>query len=464
MDVLIDGARYVNESELKSYSIGIGVTTHNRNQLVSSTVARLARLTPNAKIVVVDDASDEPVKLRGLDVYRFDKNVGIARAKNKCLELLRDCDHIFLFDDDTYPLEAGWHIPYVNSKEHHLMYLFETWASGNPVGDDQVLYEDGLIVSHAHARGCMLYVDSLVLDTVGGMDTRYGKAMNEHLDWSNRIHNAGLTTFHYMDVPGSVGLIHSMDEYQEVVSSIGRIERRMMAQNNNHLLEESLTSTAYAPYGSNLILTCYFSGVPDVQREGVRWGADIARIETLKHSAEYYGVDFALIHNCFDLPNLTTIQGSPYFERWLKEWQYLRDHPEVEFVFVTDSTDVEMLRPPFGKMERGKLYIGDEPNERLSNAWLLSRHQEQTVNSYFRENPDKQLLNCGVVGGDRATVMAVCRDMYLYGFAHPTEQTEMGIFNYLMHTKYADRIEYGRHVTTIFKGYERLSEAWFQHK
>ncbi len=464
MQVLIDGEPYTKQSERPNIKIGIGITSHNRQALCASTLATIQRLTPGAKVVVVDDASQPRVRIPGASIYRFESNVGIARAKNKCLELLADCDHIFLFDDDTYPAQPGWYIPYVASKEHHLMYLFETWSSGNPVGDDQIVYEDGAIVAHAHARGCMLYVDRSVLDRVGGMDTRYGKAMNEHLDWSNRIYNAGLTTFHYMDVPGSADLIHSMDEHQEVVSSIAKIERRVLHHQNATLLEGSLTSSEYAPYGKSLVLTSYFSGVPDVQREGTRWAADYTPITKLERSVLARGIDFALIHNCFDKPNLTTIQGSPYFERWLKQWQYLRDHPEVEYVFVTDATDVDMLHNPFGNLVPGRLYVGDEPGETLSNSWLQSRHQEPMVNQFFRDNPDLPMLNCGVVGGSRAVVMELCRDMYDYYFEHLQEQTEMGIFNYLMHTKYLGRHESGRHVTTLFKQYEASADAWFRHK
>ena len=463
MDVLIDGDRYIKDTKRRD-SIGIGITSHNRNDLVAETVAKIKALTPEARVVVVDDASAEPVKINGVEVYRFNKNVGIARAKNKCLELLADRDHIFLFDDDTYPVQPDWYRPYIDSKEHHLMYLFENWSSGVPVGDDKIIYSDDEVVAHAHARGCMLYVDSLVLDTVGGMDTRYGKAMEEHADWSNRIHNAGLTTFRYMDVVNGSDLIHSMDEYREVASSISRIERRAGINNNRRLLDESVTSTAYAPYGKDVVLTCYFSGIPDPQRDNKKWSADYSAIETLKDSVETRGVELVLIHNCFDLPNRTTISGSPYFERWLKQWQYLRDHPEIERLFVVDATDVDMLSNPFTQLERGKLYIGDEPTQTLNNRWMTAMHREPMVNKYLVDNGDKPLLNCGVVGGDRKTVMSLCRDMYLYGFNNPREQTDMGVFNYLMYSKYADKIEYGRHVTTLFKQYEVKSSAWWRHK
>lgn len=459
---MIDGDPYVKAKE-KDYSIGIGVTTHNRNAMVRDTVAKLVELTPNAKIIIVDDASQSPVKIKGVEVYRFEQNVGIAKAKNKCLELLNECDHIFLFDDDTYPIAPDWYEPYIESPEHHLMYLFDRWANGSPVGDDAIIYKDDKHVVHSHARGCMLYVDSFALATVGGMDLDYGKAMDEHGDWTTRIHNAGLTTFKHMDVVDSEQLIYSADQHQAVASSISAADRRAGLDNNHKLLKERIDSSAFAPYGKDVVIACYFANVFDVQRD-TTWKPDLSAIEKLKQSVEAHGIEFVLLHNCFDLPNRVTISTTPYFERWLKEWQYLRDRRDINNVFVVDATDVDMVNNPFAHLERGKLYVGDEPGNTLNNHWMLTRHLEPSVNSFLRDHGNLPLLNCGVVGGSRKIVMDLCREMYLYHFNKPQDLTEMGIFNKLLYSRYDMIIESGRHVTSLFKKYEVQTDAWFRHK
>lgn len=464
MQVLIDGEPYIKQTKPTEHlHIGVGITTHNRNELVASTVAKILAVTPNARVVVVDDASTKPVQIDGVEVYRFDQNVGIARAKNKCIELLEGCQNIFLFDDDTYPIKDGWYVPYVNSPEHHLMYLFDKWASGKPVGDDAVVYSDDQHTAHSHARGCMLYVDSVAVATVGGMDVRFGKAMEEHADWSNRIHNAGLTTFKYMDVINSDQLIYSMDQHQEIATSIARADRVQGIQRNGKLIADRQHSAEFAPYGKDVVIACYFANVVDPQR-GTAWSPDLKAIDKLKRSVEAHGIEFVLIHNCFDLPNKVTITSSPYFERWLKEWQYLRDRRDINNVFVVDATDVDMLNNPFDHIKPGVLYVGDEPAETLNNHWLLTKHREPSVNNYLRKNLALPMLNCGVVGGERRLVMDVCREIYMYHFNNPQDQTEMGIFNKLMHQKYGNMLEYGRHVTTLFKKYEAKSNAWFRHK
>src|SRR5690606_9326345 len=114
-----DGTTYVPASGVGG-RIGVGITTHNRPDVFAQTLRKMREHLPaGARLVVVDDASTNPVAEA---TYRFEKNVGIARAKNKCLELLADCEHIFLFDDDCAPVVDGWERPYIDSPEPHLAF------------------------------------------------------------------------------------------------------------------------------------------------------------------------------------------------------------------------------------------------------------------------------------------------------------------------------------------------------
>src|SRR5690606_11244947 len=98
-DVVIDGVRYVPESGGPPSRIGIGITTRNRPEALKTTLENVRKhFPPGARLVVVDDASEKPVPEAD---FRFPRNVGIARAKNKCLKMLQDCEHLFLLDDDV---------------------------------------------------------------------------------------------------------------------------------------------------------------------------------------------------------------------------------------------------------------------------------------------------------------------------------------------------------------------------
>jgi glycosyltransferase involved in cell wall biosynthesis len=193
--------------------IGIGITTYNRPELLAQTLDEFERFRPpNAKLVVVDDGSDDPM----FDTFHFPQSRGVAAAKNKCLELLEDCEHIFLFDDDTYPIVDNWWEPYIESHEPHLMYQFTGGPDHWPITEmgrtDELSWYD-------KPRGCMLYVESWVVrGTVGGLHVAFGRHGYEHEDWSRRIHTAGLTCYAFADV--TTKNFHCMDEDSTNISSL----------------------------------------------------------------------------------------------------------------------------------------------------------------------------------------------------------------------------------------------------
>lgn len=197
--------------------IGIAITTTpERRKVFKHTHEQWNKFTPNEHILFVNN----------------DKNhEGIPISKNKCLKYLYEagCEHFFLADDDCYPLKAGWEMPYITHKEPHLMYQFK--LPGKGVKDMQEIYRDNTVVAYTHTRGAMIYIRRIVLETVGGMDTDYGLGTFEHPDWTNRIHNAGLTTYRAMDVPNSNEWFYCLDQDNKVKSSITSIKRQNRLKN-----------------------------------------------------------------------------------------------------------------------------------------------------------------------------------------------------------------------------------------
>ncbi len=224
--------------------LGVAIATHNRNEVLKRNLVEHRRfLPPGSVLFVVDDASEQPFEDAS---YRFDTNVGVARTKNKCLELLYDagCDDMFLFDDDAYPVVEDWWQPYVNSREPHLMSVFITerrsWS--------QVIYQDSEIRALSRPQGYMLYTNRLVLDTVGGMDPAFGRWGWEHISWSNRIHAAGLTSFRYADVQTDKKLIHSMDELGELERSVPADIRKRGDLKGFKINEQYRDTPHYVPF------------------------------------------------------------------------------------------------------------------------------------------------------------------------------------------------------------------------
>ena len=459
--------------------LGIGITTHNRPEVLAHTLERIREFTPGAKIVVVDDASDVPVT----GAYRFDKNVGIARAKNKCLELLApDCDELFLFDDDCYPRCDDWWLPYVESPEPHLMRIFLDLAGPNKLHDTAEVHRDSRHVAYTSPRGCMLYVNRKVLDVVGGMDVRFGRWGYEHGNWSNRIHCAGLTSWRFGDVVDSEKLVHSMDEYEELPArSVDHATRTSLLEPNRALYLVDYHSSGYCEYREqrDVVLTCLFTRQVDPQR-GVRMKPDAGLLTVLLDTLR--GQDAVVLHDELTPPDRDGVTWErvetslmPYRQRVLSQWQWLRDHPEVRYVWAVDGTDVRMLNNPFPNMRPGVLYVGSE-NTIVGCPWMREHYPHAEMRQLFEVCGGDQLLNAGLVGGDRETVMDLYAEMnrifydnaikLTQGTEKHVMETDMGPLNLVLHSgRWAGRVVFGPQVNTVFKAHELFSDySWFAHK
>lgn len=467
-EVLINGIPYIPVTEAApAYRIGVGVCTHNRRELAEESVAKIREnLPPGAVLVIVDDASEIPYEGA---TYRFNEQAGIARAKNKCLELLNaeGVEHYFLFDDDTWPLTPDWWKPYVESPEPHLMYVFP-YRGGPPVVATDYQHK-----AWVQPCGCMLYIHQSVLDTVGGMDPAYGTWGHEHLDYSNRIFNAGLTTWRFGDVLGSEKLIYCSDQ-KGTTRSVDSATREEHLARNVAYYESQLASKEYYEFREqrNVVLATWQHG-PDIQRANkvTAVKADVAA-KTLASSI--IGADFVLLADDGQGTELINDLGlGIYLSRWVHYYQYLRSHPEVQWAFCVDTDDVEMLRPPWEHMKRGVLYCGYEPTV-VDIPWMRKHHPSSRMQEFIQENGSRMLLNCGVVGADRKTLLTFLHEWIRLieenahgrwkGTDKETLGADMGPFNLIAYTGWADRIETGPQVVSLFKKDERNSWSWWKHK
>ena len=470
--------------------IGVGITTHNRSEMFKKSYNEIVRHLPDgAVLVVVDDASKTPVEIAD---YRFDENVGIARAKNKALELLylQGCEHFFLFDDDTYPLVKGWEKKYIECSEPHLNYIFTDFETGRKLNDTIEIYRDDEKVAYSHARGCMLYYHRSVLDAVGGMDPVFGKWGYEHPSFSDRIYNAGLTTFRYMDVADSKGLFYSDDEQNENVNTtvIGN-ERQKMVARNTELYRERKYSKEYIPFieKKNILITSYFTNVGDPQRNGQKWDFEPKKIYPLLKSLkktklvvlyDYEGEMDDIKDGGIDIEFIRVPTSiNPYFQRWVSYREYLhRNRHTIANVFCIDATDVEVLQEPDWENLGDFLYTGDEPNT-LDDAggWMRKNHKHPLIQSMLDEKGKQwQMLNAGIVGGSVETVISFIRDLVDFYAISVSDSHfhnkpdagigDMGAFNYIARTNYGDRLRHGSQINTRFKANERNSFSWFKHK
>lgn len=214
--------------------IGVGFTTYNRREHLNTALAFLESNSHNVKLYVAYD-SDKDRK-------------GIAARKTECLRELQDCDYIFLFDDDCFPIKQGWEQLFIDSYkytgQHHFIYQHET--SG--VGIKEI--KDG-VISYDNCNGCMMFITQEALKKVGAFNPNFGLYGLEHANYSNRIHLAGLSPIgQYVCPIGAEKYIYSMDidhylpEVQKKVKhkpSIKPIEAVKLARQNMSVYQNDKT-------------------------------------------------------------------------------------------------------------------------------------------------------------------------------------------------------------------------------
>ncbi|MCI1899264.1 MAG: glycosyltransferase family 2 protein [Enterobacter sp.] len=485
MQVKIDGVSYAPVSDSRS-EIGIAITTHNRPEVLKRAIEQhIKHLPSGALLVVIDDGSKPSASVpESVKLLRHESSRGIVASKNASLTALVDagCEHIFLWDDDAWPIADDWHQPYIESPEPHLAYQFLDLAGPRKINDMTVLYRDDKHIAYTGQRGVMLYYHRSAIEKVGGFDPVYGRGMYEHPDLALRIYNAGLSTWAFADVVGSEKLIHSMDEHEEVTRSIPRPDREALVKRNVAIFNSRRDSgyTGFASYGTNpnLVITTLLTSQTDPQRaekmkpepqalqawaDSISGALPIVLADELKESPTGAGL--------FEVPPLGM---SPYFARWLHIYQHLRAHPEYHLVWCTDGTDVEMLREPWAEMEPGKIYVGSE-HKTYADEWMKANHHGKAYSEFIELHRDEPLLNAGLLGGSREDVMEfahqIIRQHYLIESHRfwkmdtaPATQVDMGAFG-IVAKSFGDRIVTGPRVHTIFKTDGIGKElAWWKHK
>ncbi|MGO1309091.1 MAG: glycosyltransferase family 2 protein [Kluyvera intermedia] len=485
MQVTIDGVPYTPVCN-SSARIGIAITTHNRAEVLKRALSQHMRYLPIGALVVVIDDGSKPAAVvpDGMQLLRHETSLGIVASKNASLSALMDagCEHLFLWDDDAWPITDNWHLPYIESPEPHLAYQFKDLAGPKKLNDMAELYRDDQHVAYTGQRGVMLYYHRSAIEKVGGFDRVYGRGMYEHPDLALRIHNAGLSTWAFADVVGSEKLIHSMDEHEEGTRSIPRPDRETLVKRNVGIFNARRDTgyTGFASYSSNpnLVITTLLTSQPDPQRAGKMkpepqllqaWADSISGALPIVLADELKEPPSGA--SLFEVP---LVGMSPYFARWLHIYQYLRAHPEYHLVWCTDGTDVEMLREPWAEMDLGKIYVGSE-HKTYADEWMKANHHGKAYSDFIEQHRDEPLLNAGLLGGSREDVMEfahrIIRHHYLIESHRfwkmdtaPATQVDMGAFG-MSAKSFGEQIVTGPKVHTIFKTEGVGKEnAWWRHK
>lgn len=224
-------------------SIAIAISTFNRAEVYENTYSAIKSLSPTGTpIFTVEDAHTESDSYRISNGYKFEQRTGIPAVKNKCLELLMEteAEHLFLFDDDCYPISPEWHEHYAESA-HKLLHRTFYKPSG--------FLKDGHPYFNHTANGCMIYVHRSIIETIGGFDTAFGLGKYEHNQFGQRAYHVGLIEHPYIDVPNSNELLYCLDEKAEIKRTLSdREQKELVSAGASHYFKTYNQQNLYINY------------------------------------------------------------------------------------------------------------------------------------------------------------------------------------------------------------------------
>lgn len=214
--------------------IGVGIVTCNRPKFF---LQCLRSIPDGVEIAAVNDGSDfadiERLK-KEKDFYYMHNltNVGVGKSKNKLFRhlLKKDCQHIFLIEDDIIVKNAEVFNAYIHARNvtgiQHFNFGYHGPANkggisgGLPVPRYVIDYGDVKIAINMHSVGAFCYYTKEVLEKVGLIDEDFVNAF-EHVEHDYRIAKAGYSTpyWNFADLANSC---EYLDEIQcsEASSSI----------------------------------------------------------------------------------------------------------------------------------------------------------------------------------------------------------------------------------------------------
>jgi hypothetical protein len=185
--------------------IGIGITTRNRKEVYETCIKQIAEYTTDYILYTYEDNSDVPYT----DNCGTER-IGVAKAKNKCLEYLygQDCTHIFLFDDDCFPKDHKWTDKFINSGFPHLNFIPIKGLNVN------ILHTIGNVIITDMVFGCLLYFDVEKLGEVYFNDEFkiYGY---EHCELTERIYRTCKQQYKYISLSDVTDYIYSYDYHMK---------------------------------------------------------------------------------------------------------------------------------------------------------------------------------------------------------------------------------------------------------
>jgi glycosyltransferase involved in cell wall biosynthesis len=181
--------------------IGLGLVTYNRENYFKKSFESVPKDGTLDEIVIVNDGTPYNIDIN-VDLIQHDKNKGVGISKNDAFKYLlsKNCDYIFLMEDDIIIKDKSVFDRYINAhketgihhfnySQHGLMNKIPNTETPKPIST--IEYKNTSIQLYLHCVGAFSFYTKKCLDKVGLMDENFYNA-TEHLEHTYNIIKAGM--------------------------------------------------------------------------------------------------------------------------------------------------------------------------------------------------------------------------------------------------------------------------------
>jgi hypothetical protein len=160
---------------------------------------------------------------------------GVAYSKNENLKALKDCDYIFLFDDDCYPIHEDWVNFFTSSNENHVLFLNDSHG---------LIYKKQGTEYYRDCGGVFMMITKEIVLKVGAFGD-YGVYGFEHAGYSQRIYKARLTDAPYQMLSETNNYLKALDYEGTIKSSVSDEVKQIEIDKNRIKFVEEVNDKNY---------------------------------------------------------------------------------------------------------------------------------------------------------------------------------------------------------------------------
>lgn len=210
---------------------------------------------------------------------------------------------------------------------------------------------------------------------------------------------------------------------------------------------------------TEVVVTCYFTLKPDPQTGFSRNTADFKYIEPWYDSLLKTGANGIILHDGLEAEFIKKYQTqniqfrlcemgnySIFEERWILYHIFLKQLPQLEKVFFTDSNDVYITRNPFTFITtETALYVGrDNANRIKDSGWLKEecmKFLEESNYKLAKTYEYQWVYNAGVTGGSLQIMLLLTHEISKLIFQTSSNfHKDMTLLNIVIHENFYPKL------------------------